>query len=105
MTREERREFADIRELLSKMAADKFDPENGWKTARAVFESQTVGSLQAIHERLSNLQSYTEKIPALINTVNDIQIWRKANNKALKWLGTSFFAPIVLYVIYEHYLK
>ncbi len=103
MNKADREEIGEIKELLHQMTTDKYDPDNGWKTARAVFESKTINSLQAVQERLSALKTSTDKIPTLINTVNDIQSWRRKTNTVFKWLGTSFIAPIILFIIYQYF--
>lgn len=103
MNREDKKEISEIKELLHQMVADKYDPDNGWKTARAVFESRTINSLQTVQEKLSDLKVSTDKIPDLINTVNDIQNWRKKANTVFKWFGTAFVAPIILFIIYQYF--
>jgi len=101
MNKEDKKEFVEIKDLLHQMVTDKYDPDNGWKTARAVFESKTIDSLQVVQEKLSDLKVSTDKIPDLINTVNDIQGWRKKTNTVLKWFGTSFIAPLILFILYQ----
>ena len=94
MTRNEKNEFAELKAIIEGAFKDKYSPENGWKTARAVFESETLMTLGAIKEA-------TASIPDLISSVKDIQSWRKKMSKTLIWLGTSIITPIVLYNIYQ----
>ena len=94
MTRNEKNEFAELKAIIEGAFKDKYSPENGWKTARAVFESETLMTLGAIKEATSN-------IPELISSVKDIQCWRKKINKVLIWFGTSIITPVLLFVIYQ----
>ncbi len=97
MTKDELNELKKITEILEGAFKDKYDTTNGWKTKRAVFETKTVAALEAINLKLTPV----EKIPALVNTVNDIQSWRKKVNKVLVYITTAIVVPIVLFIIYQ----
>jgi len=97
MTKSERTELSKIKEALEGAFKDRYDPGNGWKTARAVFETKTVDALEAINLKLTPV----DKIPDLVTSVNDIQCWRKRVNKVLIYIGTGIIIPIILFVIYQ----
>lgn len=97
MTKSERAELSEIKQILDGAFKDKYDPENGWKTARAVFERETVLALNGIHEKLTDLK----KIPDLVTSVNDIQCWRKRFNKVMIYIGTGVIIPLILFIIYQ----
>lgn len=100
MNKDDRREFDELKRYLEKSFKDKYEPDNGWKTARAVFESETVGALGAINIQLKGLKVSTDKIPDLVVSINDIQAWRKKMNKILLWFVTCF-TSVGLFVIYQ----
>ena len=97
MTKDELNELKKITEILEGAFKDKYDTTNGWKTERAVFETETMAELKAINIKLTPV----EKIPVLVNTVNDIQSWRKKVNKVLVYITTAIVVPIVLFIIYQ----
>lgn len=102
MNKEDRKEFAELKQIIQETFKDKYDPDNGqWKTARAVFETKTAGTLEAIHKDLKGLKTSTDKIPDLVTSINGIQNWRKKINRVLIWVGTSIITPVILFIIYQ----
>jgi len=96
MNKQDRHEFEELKNLILSINSAKYDPENGeWKTARAVFESKTVDALDSINGKLSDLKACTDKIPELINIVNDNSRWRKKMNKVMLWVGMGLGTPIL----------
>ena len=95
MTKSEKNELTDIKNLLSGIFNDKYDPGNGWKTARAVFENDTVNVLKSIDCRLCDMKTVTDQIPDLIHTVNDNLTLRRKINKVLLWFGMGISTPIL----------
>ena len=100
MNKEDRKQFDELKQYLEKSFKDKYEPGNGWKTARAVFETKTVGALDSICKDMQGLKTSTDKIPDLVISINDIQNWRKKVNKVLIWIGRSIIIPIIMCVIY-----
>jgi len=100
MTKEEKREFDELKALLKNFIDQKYDPDNGWKTNRALFEQAMVSSMRHIKEDLTELKKCTEPLPHLINSVNNIQDWRKKTNKVLIWIGTAIGTPILASIGY-----
>jgi len=102
MNKEDRKEFDELKQILRQAFKDKYDPGNGeWKTARAIFETETVGTLGSICKDLKGLKASTDKIPDLVTLVNNIQCWRKKINKVLLWVGMCVITPIILFIIYQ----
>jgi len=101
MTKSERGELSELKQILEDAFKDKYDSKNGWKTARAVFENNTVNALEAINLKLESMGNSTDKVSDLVHSINDIQCWRKKTNKVLIWFGTSIITPIVLFIIYQ----
>ena len=95
MTKEEWREISELKELLKGFIDNKFDPDNGWKTNRAVFESSTIDKLQNIDTKIDTLKECVKKLPELKNTVDNIQEWRQRTNKVLLWIGMTVGSPIL----------
>ena len=109
MTKSERSELTEIKQILEGAFKDRYEPENGWKTARAVFENNTVNALKNIQEKLEQINTTgTKQVPALINSINDIQCWRKRMNKVLIWIGMGVGSPIlggIGYLIFKSIAK
>ena len=95
MTRDEKREFAELKVLLKNFIDPKYDPDNGWKTNRALFEQATIDRLQSLDMKLDSLQDCVKKLPELKNTVDNIQEWRMRTNKVLLWIGMTIGSPIL----------
>lgn len=108
MTKSERNELSEIKHLLEDAFKDRYDPENGWKTARAVFETKTIAALEAIHVELTTHKKSADKVPDLVTSVNDIQCWRKKVSKVMIWIGMVIGTPIlggVGYIIFRSLFK
>ena len=95
MTKEEKREFAELKVLLKNFIDPKYDPDNGWKTNRALFEQATIDKLQNLDTKLDTLGECIKPLPGLINTCNDLQEWRRKTNKVLLWIGMTVGSPIL----------
>jgi len=95
MTKNEAKELAEIKDLLKNVFQSRYDPENGWKTARAVFEEKTVNALEQIHKQLEEMKMVTDQIPALCTTVDSNLRWRKKATRFLLWVGGTIGAPIL----------
>ena len=95
MNKQDRQEFDELKRLIQEMAGAKFDPENGWKTARAIFETNTVNALNSINEKLEHLKEISTALPELTNTVNDNLRWRKKMNRVMIWVGMGIGTPIL----------
>ena len=97
MNKDEQNELKQIKDILEGAFKDKYDTTNGWKTKRAIFETETVAALKAINIKLTPV----DKIPELVNTVNGIQSWRKKVNKVLVYITTAIVVPVILFIIYQ----
>ena len=87
MTRDESKELAEIKKLLSDVFGARKDPDNGsWKTARALFEQSTVSSLEKINEQLASMKCVTDQIPDIHVTVKENLAWRRRMNRVLSGL-------------------
>lgn len=100
MTPKEKMEFQELRELIKGMAGDKYDPVNGWKTERRLFEQRTVDTLGVITESLNEIKGQVSQIPDLCNEVQGLQKWRKNFNSVLKWAGSTIGVAIIGIIIH-----
>ena len=99
MNPKEKMEFQELKELIRGMAGDKYDPVNGWKTERRLFEQRMVDNLAVITESLNDIKGQVSMMPDLCHEVDGLQKWRKNVNSVLKWVGTTLGGASVVGVI------
>jgi len=63
MTAAEKKRFDQMEQRIEGFLGDRYEPKNGWKTARAEFEGKTIEHLKHIDEKLAIM-------PDLIKQVN-----------------------------------
>ena len=100
MNPKEKTEFQELKELIKGMAGDKYDPVNGWKTERRLFEQRTVDTLAVITESLNDIKGQVSQIPSLCNEVQGLQKWRKNFNSVLKWAGSTIGVAIIGIIVH-----
>ena len=100
MTPKEKMEFQELRELIKGMAGDKYDPVNGWKTERRLFEQRMVDNLAVITESLNDIKGQVSQMPDLCHAIDGIQKWRKNFNSVLKWAGSTIGVGIIGIIIH-----
>jgi len=98
MTKQERVEFQELKDLMRKFLADRADPQNGWKTQRAVFEQRVVDTLKVIQE---NQVEFKDKLLPVCDDVRDIKRWKSNITRVLVFLGTGILTPILIYLIVQ----
>ena len=98
MTKQERSEFQELKDLMRKFLVDRADPQNGWKTQRAVFEQKVVDTLKVIQE---NQVEFKDKLLPVCDDVRDIKRWKSNITRVLVFLGTGILTPILIYLIVQ----
>ena len=73
MSKDEQTEIGQIKQMLEVILSDKFDPQNGWKTERRLFEQATLTTLQTISSTLTEI-----KEQKLDKRVALLERWRTA---------------------------
>ena len=101
MTKQEKSDFKELKDLMQDFLKDKRDPGNGWKTERRLFEQQSINSLKTVSEKLEVITVDLAVIPRLCNDIDGIQKWRKTWNKVVIYLGTSIIVPLILFFLYQ----
>ena len=65
MTKAEREDFQELKDLMRTFLTDRHDPANGWKTDRRVFETQMIAEMKATNVQLLSIKSTVSCIPEM----------------------------------------
>jgi hypothetical protein len=98
MTKQEKSDFNELKNLMRAFLEDRADPQNGWKTQRAVFEQKVVDNLKVLQENQLELK---EKLIPVCDDVRDIKRWKSNTTKTLVFIGTGILTPILIYLIFQ----
>ena len=103
MTKDERNELKQIKEILEGAFKDKYDSQNGWKSARAVFEERVDNRLSGIEKTLNevllpvnNVVFGQEREPGIVDDVRELKTLKdkfgRSVNKIIVTLITTILA-------------
>lgn len=92
-----------VKEVLAEFFGDRYDPENGWKTKRAVFEATVTEQLKALNEKISKhneqMIEHLERSSTNDLLLNELSNWKKTVTRALWTLYGAVITTIGLMLL------
>ena len=99
MNKEDRIEIEQLKhnqgkvlEMLEMIVSDKYDPKNGWKTERRVFEQKTIDKLEIISDSMKELKDCVGPM------TEDVKMLKR-RWKVVFWVLSSLFLPVLIFLI------